>query len=144
MTTILVYKSYMISLQSIMSSQPLIYISQYWHMPMNKYAYNTTHVCPTALIMYSTYRNCITAHTIHKKLQLYLQCYCQICTSNIYAPQMTQMPIISYADLRQLCQHIYLSWTPHTEHSDQEHWYTHMPHYWHIALIRYVCHFYGR
>ena len=41
------------------------------------------------MLLCSTYRPYITAHTSPKncKLIFYLPCYCHICTSNIHAPQ---------------------------------------------------------
>ena len=39
------------------------YITYYWHMPLNKYASHITHSCPTALLLYTTYRHHITTYT---------------------------------------------------------------------------------
>ena len=45
------------------------YISHYWHMTLNKYAFKIAHICPTALLLWSIYvRTYITTHTSPKKL----------------------------------------------------------------------------
>ena len=41
-------------------------ISHYWHMPLNKYACHIVHVCPTVVLLYSTYRLQITAYKSKK------------------------------------------------------------------------------
>ena len=84
-----------------------MYISHYWHMSLNKHAYHIKHVCPTALILYSTCRPHITAPT-RKKLKLFI--YPDI-TNKKYIPQMLHMPITTCAHMRQLS--VYL---PHMNH----------------------------
>ena len=43
------------------------YISHYWHMPLNKYTSHITHRCPTALLLWSTYRPHIPGYTDSKE-----------------------------------------------------------------------------
>ena len=43
------------------------HIWHYWHITLNKYTCHTTHLCPTALILYSRSRPHITAHTSQNK-----------------------------------------------------------------------------
>ena len=50
------------------------------------------------------------------------------------------MSITSCADLRQLCQYIYLILTQCNEQCDHEDWHEYIPHYWHLPLNKYVCH----
>ena len=49
-------------------------------MPLNTYACHTTHVCPTALIVYSTCRPHITAHT-SKKTAIFNYCVYIMCAN---------------------------------------------------------------
>ena len=72
-------------------------ISHYWHMPLDKFSCHVTQVCPTALIMWSTYRVHITAHTSQKQQTatfIYL-CYIYICANNKY---VHQIPNICHID----------------------------------------------
>ena len=60
------------------------YISNYWHMPLNKYAWHMTHVCPTALIMLSTCWPHITVYISQnqqQQLKVHLPCYNHIFAS---------------------------------------------------------------
>ena len=58
-----------------------------------------------------------------------------------YMPQMSHIwqLITSCADIRQLCQYIYLTWTHRNQQSDQQNWYTHISHYCHIPPNKYAC-----
>ena len=40
-----------------------IHTSHYCHMPLNKYTCDIAHICPTALILWSTFRPLSTVHT---------------------------------------------------------------------------------
>ena len=89
-----------------------ICISNYLHMPLNKYAYHIAHTCSTELKLWSTYRPHITAYISKRinnnKLQLLFTmlmpyvCQQQIC------PQLPCIQITSYADRRKLCLYIWL------------------------------------
>ena len=61
-------------------------------------------------------------------------------TNNKYASQMPHMPISAYADMRQLCQCIYLILTQCNHQCDYKYWYTYISHYWHMPLNMYACH----
>ena len=46
------------------------YISNYWHMSLNIYVSHMTHICPTALLLWSIYRPHSTGHAGLKKTQI--------------------------------------------------------------------------
>ena len=79
------------------------YISHYWYMFLKKYSSHITEICPTALLLWSTYRLHITGHT-NPKMHLLLTmlypyvCYQQLCPSS--ATYIPHMPISSWADIR--------------------------------------------
>ena len=72
------------------------------------------------------------------KCNVYLTCYCHVCASNIYAPQMPHMQISICADMSQLCQYIGLIAAKCNQQCDQDHWYTHISHYWHMPMNTHI------
>ena len=80
----------------------------------------------------------------HSKLQyllhLLLPCMCQqqICLSNVTYISQIQTNLCAY--IRQLCQYECLIWTHCNQQCDQEHLYTYISYYWHMALNKYACH----
>ena len=92
-------------------------IPHYWHMPLNKYAYHITDVCPTALLLLSPYRPHITAY-IHKKINELLHfftkllqnmCQQQMCPSN--AKYMPYAKITWHASMGQVFKLHMPQWT---------------------------------
>ena len=69
------------------------------------------HTCPTALLLWSTYRPHITIQTSPKKnptiFSRYSTYYCQICVRNIYASQMPHIQVSSCADMRHMSVYIH-------------------------------------
>ena len=65
-----VYMPHMKTIQStIWQEHRYAYISHYWHMPLNKYTSHITHMCPTSLLLWSTYKLHITVNAGPKKQQ---------------------------------------------------------------------------
>ena len=85
-------------------------ISHYWHKPQSKYASDIAYICPTALLLCSTYRTHITVPTSPEKQQSAIGTPHFIAK---YVPE-TNIPLqchickLARADIRQLCQYIYL------------------------------------
>ena len=75
------------------SDQEQLYIHlHYWCIPLNKYAHHITHIFPTACLLWSTYRPSITAHiSKQQKIHFNLPCYCHMCPSSKYAPEMPHL-----------------------------------------------------
>ena len=74
---------------------------------------------------------------------IYLTYYCHICASNKYTPQIPHICHIYKLDhvhITQLCQFKYPKCTHQNQQCDHEQWYTHISHYWHMPLKKYVCH----
>ena len=89
-----------------------MYISHYWHMPLNKYSFHIIYVCPTALILQSTCRPHINVHTnLQKNPPTFNYQVITIYLPTTYMPLKYQytphMPISSCADIKQLCLTIY-------------------------------------
>ena len=75
--------------------------STYCHVPLTNIPV-TFYICPTVVLLYSTYRGHNTLHLTHQtiKCKIYFKCYCLIHTSYKYAhqmPYMSHMQIISLA-----------------------------------------------
>ena len=66
------------------------YMSHYWHMPLNKYACDIVHICPTALILWPTCRHILLYIQVQKTTfhNRHSTNYRQICARHKYAPQM--------------------------------------------------------
>ena len=60
-----------------------LYILHYWNMPLTKYACHIGYICPTALLLLSTYRSHSYAQINQKlmKCNIYLPFYFKICNS---------------------------------------------------------------
>ena len=63
-------------------------------------------------------------------------CQKQICPCN--ATYMLHMPISSCADIRQLCQYIYLISAYQNQKCHHKHWFTYISYYWHMTLNKYA------
>ena len=89
----------------------IISICPWTNMPMK------SHIYPTALLLWFKYGTHITGHTSAKKKKQFAIApsyiigkygHNQICLSN--TRYMPHMQVSSFADMRQLCQYIYLIW----------------------------------
>ena len=90
-------------------------------------AYTSEHICPTALLLWSTYSPTLLYIQVQKRnnnLQQVLPTLLLFCARNKYGLQMPHMQITSCAHMWQQCQYIYLIWTYYHQQCDQEHWYT--------------------
>ena len=96
--TMSVYVPHMNSLQSTVWPEACIYIYQYWHMLINKYACHITNVYPTVLILYPACRAHNTAHVSKRKqmatlitMQSLYMCQQQTCNLNVTYMQHVQI-----------------------------------------------------
>ena len=135
-TTMLLYIPHMSSLQSKLSPQALVYI----HLTLLAYCHE--HIC---LLHQTTMSHCtsnrstcryhITAHINQTKqwTATYLSSYKHICARNKYASTIPNKSLFSCADVRQLCQYIYLKWPQYNDHG-HDHWHAYITHYWQYLL----------
>ena len=83
------------------------------------------HACPTALLLWSTYRppHYCTYKSPQKTQQFAMGTLHIIskCAWKKYAPQMPHIQISSCTDMKQLCKYIYPIWTYFNQQCDQKH-----------------------
>ena len=105
------------------------FILHHWHMPLNKYAYHTVHMCSTTLLLQSTYIYHITLHISKKTATLFIMLLPHMCQQQICPSNATYMPVRSCLCIRQLYHYIYLIWTHCSQHCHHKYWYTCISHY---------------
>ena len=118
----------------MMSPQALVYIyfTLLSHAPEH-ICCHITQVCPSALVIYSTWTPYITANIGQtKQWTATLSCYKNFCQQQIWPSNANYMPHILCAEMRQPCQYIYLIGTWCYEQCDHDHW---IPHAFHITSI---------
>ena len=146
-TTISLYMPHMDPMQSTMWPGTLVYIIEhYWHILVNKYASHITHICPTVLPLWSTYRSHTAGHTNKKTpttatsnyhaIAIYVQ------TRNMLsnATCMPHMPI-TYVYWYKTTMSVYM---PHMNSVQSTVWpqtpvHIHS-HYWYMPLNKYESH----